>query len=112
FEYAITSGGLDIDMSEVDQVGFPFTITTTPAAPMPANEGVGITQNRTDLFSLYSQYIASQGATAALFEQAITAGAPYRILAPQHLIEGTQAPLTGSPTYSAGGSLVIGDTYY
>lgn len=112
FEYAITSGGLDIDMSEVDQVGFPFTITTTPAAPMPADEGVGITQNRTDLFNLYNQYIAGQGATAALFEESISAGQPYRILAPQHLIEGTQAPVAGAPTYSAGGSLVTGDTYY
>ena len=35
FEYAITADGLDIDMSEVDQVGFPFTITTTPARPCP-----------------------------------------------------------------------------
>ena len=99
-------------MSEVDQVGFPFTITTTPAAPMPAEDGVGITQNRTDLFNLYSQYIAGQGATAALFEESLTAGTPYRILAPQHLIEGTQAPLAGAPAYSAGGSLVTGDKYY
>ena len=78
---------------------------------MPANDGVGITQDRGDLFNLYSQYIAGEGTTASLFEESISAGAPYRILAPQHLIEGTQA-LLGSPTYSAGGSLVTGDTYY
>ncbi len=112
FEYALTSGGLDIDMSEVDQVGFPFTITTTPAAPTPANDGVGIMQNRGDLFNLYSRYITNQGGTALLFEESITAGQPYRILAPQHLIEGSQAPLAGSPTYAAGGNLVTGDTYY
>ena len=75
FEYAITSSGLDIDMSEVDQVGFPFTITTTPAAPVPANDGVGITQDRGDLFNLYSQYIAGEGSTASLFEESISAGA-------------------------------------
>ncbi len=28
------------------------------------------------------------------------------------MIEGTQAPLLGSPTYAAGGSLITGDTYY
>ncbi len=61
FEYAVTGGGLNIDMSEVDEVGFPFTITTDPAGPIPANDGVGITQMRGDLFNLYSSYIASQG---------------------------------------------------
>ena len=77
FEYAITSGGLDIDMSEVDQVGFPFTITTTPAAPIPANDGVGITQHRGDLFNLYSQYIAEPGTRPpSLFEESISAGSP------------------------------------
>ena len=33
FEYAIDGSGWNIDLSLVDQIGFPFTVTATPALP-------------------------------------------------------------------------------
>lgn len=113
FEYAITDKGLDIDLSEIDQVGFPFTITTTPAAPIPAEAGVGITPPRGNLFDMYTEYITSQGATAALFQQARTAGDGFRIVAPQNIISGAGAQLTlDAANYLTGGKLTIGTPYY
>jgi len=113
FEYSIDSHGLDIDLSEIDQVGFPFTITTTPAAPIPANDGVGITIDREKLFELYPQYIASQGGVAAPFLQSYTQGEPYRITSPQNV------PPTDTPTQiqsanqlSPGGHLTLNTNYY
>ncbi|MBX3412862.1 MAG: hypothetical protein KF708_09255 [Pirellulales bacterium] len=113
FEYAIDGHGLDIDLSEVDQVGFPFTITTTPSAPVPANDGVGITIPRMSMFDMYADFITSQGATAALFQQASTDGYPYRIVAPQNLIAGgASVPLLHPVNYLTGGSLTIDQPYY
>ena len=83
FEYAIDGAGWNIDMSLVDQIGFPFTVTATPAPAAPDENGVGLTQNRGDLFNLYGSYIASLGADAASFQQSLTEGNGYRILAPQ-----------------------------
>jgi len=113
FEYAYDGNGLDIDLSQVDQVGFPFTITTTPAAPVPANAGVGMTPTRSELFSLYTDYITSQGQTAYLFQQSLAAGEPYRILAPQNVLtNGSEIPLVNAPSYAQGGSLTIKLPYY
>jgi hypothetical protein len=113
FEYAITSAGLDIDLSEVDQVGFPFTITTDPAAPSPAQDGVGLNLTRSKLFDLYAPFINAHGAAAAPFMQSLTAGNGYRIEAPQDIIDVNQSPTsTGVPTYARGGSLAIGTPYY
>jgi len=112
FEYAYTSGGLDIDLSEVDQVGFPFTITTEPIAHVPAQDGVGITLDRGLFFDYFPQFIASQDAAAQVFQQSLTAGGGYRLLAPQNIIDGNQSPILGAPTYSAGGSLQINTPYY
>jgi hypothetical protein len=115
FEYALDAGGLDIDVSNVDQVGFPFTVMTDPAPPLPANEGVGITQHRGDLFNMYGEFIAAQGAGAAEFQKAITYGDGYRILAPQNFLDGNQAPNQDpftSANYAKGGSLVIQQDYY
>jgi hypothetical protein len=113
FEYAYDGNGLDVDLSEIDQVGFPFTITTTPAAPVPAESGVGMTPTRAELFALYTDYITSQGETAALFQDSLTEGQPYRILAPQNLLTtAANLPLLQAANYSAGGSLTIGTDYY
>ncbi len=115
FEYTLDGGGLDIDMSEIDQIGVPFTVTTSPAGPTPANNGVGIQQPFNSLPTLYSSYIASQGSTAALFTQSATAGQPYRILAPQNVLESSDAPTMNGVTtssFSQGGSLTLGQTYY
>lgn len=118
FEYTIDGSGINTDLSAVDQIGFPFTISANPAAPDPANDGVGIPQQRGDVFNLYGEYIASLGASATEFQQSLTDGNGYRILAPSHLIDGTlgseipviDALLPGD--YSKGGKLVIGTPYY
>jgi hypothetical protein len=113
FEYAITSSGLDIDLSEIDQVGFPFTITTTPAAAVPANDGVGITPARQTMFDLYTSFITEQGSSAALFQQSLTAGDTFRILAPQNIITGAaSAPKLNPANYLTGGSLTLNTNYY
>ena len=118
FEYTIDGSGINIDASSVDQIGFPFTITTNPAAPNPANDGVGISQNRGNVFNLYGEYIASLGASAAEFKQSLTYGNGYRILAPSHLIDGTlgsERPVLHGlvqSDYSKGGKLVIQTPYY
>lgn len=113
FEYAITGAVLDLDVSEIDQVGFPFTITTTPAGPIPAEDGVGISISRSEMFDRYSQYIASQGPTAALFEQSYTYGEPFRLLAPQNVISGPLSkPTVNAPKYHTGGSLEKLTNYY
>jgi hypothetical protein len=111
FEYSLTNGQLDIDNSEVDQVGFPFTITTNPAGSPPAQNGVGITPNRQDLFNDFTTYVTAQNASP--FEESLTNGNGYRLLAPQNVVNSVEGqPTLGAPTISAGGSLTIGMTYY
>ena len=90
FEYSITSGGLDLDISEVDQVGFPFTVTTSPAGAPPAEDGIGIPLHRDVLFQDYAEYLASLGVAGADFLPTLTAGNGYRILSPKDYLE--QAP--------------------
>src|SRR5262249_10956780 len=105
----------NIDMSEVDQVSVPFTVTTSPAAPAPASGGVGISINRGDLFNNYTTYITGQGAAAKPFLQSFDDGQPYRILSPQDILNGPTAPsglALGNPQYSQGGTLASGTTYY
>ena len=112
FEYAIKAAGVNIDMSEVDQVGFPFTITTTPPANNPADAGVGINVTRSNMFSQYTQFIAAQGNAAAPFQQSLTYGNGYRLLAPQNSFPSPAAPVTKSPSYASGGNLNTHLTYY
>jgi hypothetical protein len=118
FEYTIDGSGMNTDMSLVDQIGFPFTVSASPAAPNPANDGVGIPQKRGDVFNLYGEYIASLGASATEFKQSLTYGNGYRILAPSHLIDGTlgsERPVIDAlvaSDYSKGGKLVIQQPYY
>jgi len=87
FEYSITSGGLDLDISEVDQVGFPFTVTTDPAGAPPAEDGIGIPLHRDVLFNDYAEYLASLGPAGADFLPTLTAGNGYRILSPKDYLE-------------------------
>lgn len=115
FEYALDAGGLDIDVSNVDQVGFPFWVMTDPNPPLLAQYGVGLDRYRGDLFNMYGEFIAAQGANAAEFQKAITYGNGYRILAPQNFLDGNQAPFQTPFTasnYAKGGSLVIQQDYY
>lgn len=110
-EYAYTSD-LDLDMSEIDQVGFPFTITSDPDAPSPAQDGVGLNLNRGEFFDRFTPYIVSQGNTAAPFEQLLAAGLPYRLLAPQDVLSDQTSPVLNPPGLAFGGSLTANTTYY
>lgn len=122
FEYSVTPNGANttfdwnIDLSLVDQIGFPFTVTATPTPAAPANNGVGTNLNRGDLFNEYGAYIASQGAAAAPFMDSLTAGGGYRITSPSNTLNLDLAPVLNSPTYNSGpkknAKLNVGTTYY
>jgi hypothetical protein len=112
FEYTIDKDGVDVDVSNVDQVGFPFTIKTTPMPDAPGNFGVGIAQTRGDLFNLYNQYVTDHGANAAMFKMSVDSE-QLRIMAPQNVVEyAPQAQVfQEAPTLSAGGGLAGSTTY-
>jgi hypothetical protein len=77
-EFSYDSGGLDTDLTEVDQAGMPYTVTT-------ANSGIsyqrGITQDLTTLQSLFTQYMTSTS-NAADFRNLYQPG-DLRILSPK-----------------------------
>src|SRR5262245_36471081 len=58
FELTFTRGTLDFDVSQVDQAGFPFQLTT-PGFSLPGTAfgGVGFLQDRTTLFNNFSTYL-------------------------------------------------------
>jgi hypothetical protein len=97
FEWGITANNLDFDVSEVDQVGFPFQVTTVGASPpVPADPtlGVGMLRSRDHLFDGFTTFIGSlnfQPAAGAFLEGAPgNPAAPFpvntRITAPQDII--------------------------
>ncbi|MFM8497040.1 MAG: beta strand repeat-containing protein [Planctomycetia bacterium] len=110
FEFGLTSGSLDFDVSEVDQVGFPFSVTTQGAPPpVPADpvNGVGMRQDRTTLFDGFSTFINNTSLTSQKAWQFLrgtpnAANAPFaagtRITAPQDI---TGVLLTNPPTLTA-----------
>ncbi len=125
FEWGLvnSSGGLDFDVSEVDQVGFPFRTTTqgTPP-PVPADPGlgVGMLQDRDTLFAGFTTFLnslpASSNATAFLQGRADNSDAPFpvntRLTAPQDIIgilQG-QAPVMGAALPVALGNLTVNST--
>jgi len=126
FEYAMavdptnTSSLLvDVDMSEVDQVGFPFTITTTPAAPSPTDLGTGINRTRIDMLNLYMEYIYDKGAAASSFRQLLQkTPLDYvtRIMAPNNYVSYAPSPIPGSnsatPVYNNGIGKLAANSYY
>lgn len=115
FEYSVTPDATNtnfawnIDLSLIDQIGFPFTVSADTATSQPeANSGVGIEQYRGDLFNLYPSYIANMATyngNAAAFQQNFIAGEGYRILASQNLVTGSPAPTFNGPTLGTGGKL-------
>ncbi|MEI8228437.1 MAG: hypothetical protein WCH77_09285 [Planctomycetota bacterium] len=80
FEWGLTSKQIDFDVSEVDQVGFPFSVTTTGTAPPPPADpvnGVGMRQDRTTLFDGFKTFIqnAATGAVSYAPAKAFLQGA-------------------------------------
>ncbi|WP_309398615.1 hypothetical protein [Cerasicoccus maritimus] len=130
FEWGLVSDTLDFDVSEVDQVGFPFQSTTTGGAPpSPADPtlGVGMKQDRATLFARYDSFIknldkANPGANISDFLEgsANNANAPFatgiRITAPQDIIGVLQrdppVALSALPTSQANGTGTLTDVYY
>lgn len=73
FEWGLTSKQIDFDVSEVDQVGFPFSVTTTGTAPPPPADpvnGVGMRQDRTTLFDGFKTFIQNAATGAVSYAPA------------------------------------------
>ena len=127
FEWGLVydSGGLDFDVSEVDQVGFPFRVTTQGnPPPLPADPvlGVGMLQDRETLFAGFTTFLnglpASSNATAFLQGRADNPHAPFavntRLTAPQDIIgilQG-QAPTMGAALPAASSANYTAATAY
>lgn len=99
FEWAYVEGGsgsygLDIDLSEVDQIGFPISVATTPssAAPFPLSV-VGMAPSREGLTDRYLETFD----TTSPFHELVALGGGYRILAPQTALgqQNGQGPAPG-----------------
>jgi hypothetical protein len=93
-------GILFINTTQVDQVGLPMTMQTTPTDAVKSN-GVGITVSRPTLFSDFATYISqqftanskeAQAALAAFQSLAIT----NRLLNPSDAISNPPSPATAS----------------
>lgn len=123
FEFTLDGSGtgnannyLDIDLSEVDQVGVPFYVTTDPVPPYPAEDGFGITMQRDTLFNNYQTYVAGKanGIFGETYSQGNLGGTQYRIVAPKDLNLGNglvQFP-TQAVSFSSGGTLTANQEYY
>ena len=102
FEWGLVSNTFDFDVSEVDQVSFPFRSTTTgttPPAPADPALGVGLLQDRATLFEGFKTFLnslpSSANATVFLEGRADNPNAPFpvntRIMAPQDIIDVLEA---------------------
>jgi hypothetical protein len=109
---------LDIDLSEVDQVGVPFYVTTEDSAPpYPGEDGFGITMQRDTLFNNYQTYIADKanGVFGETYSQGNLNGTQWRIVAPKDLNLGNaqvQFPTNAVTFGIPGGNLVLNQQYY
>ncbi|MHB1556721.1 MAG: putative Ig domain-containing protein [Isosphaeraceae bacterium] len=114
------AGSFDADVTAVDQVDFPYTMTSsasTATTPYPLTQ-VGITLDRSTLFS---QFQAATADTA--FAQCATwhiGSAAQRLTAPQDVLEAENSQQSANPitissaTIGSGGSggLLPGSDYY
>lgn len=127
FEWGLVNagGGLDFDVSEVDQVGFPFTVNTVGTPPPPPADpvlGVGLLQSRDQMFAGFSAYIAglpdATAQTAFKLCAADNLDAPWpvgtRITAPQDITGVILAnpPLALAATLSGSSANQTATAYY
>jgi len=77
-EFTYNSAGLDTDLTQVDQVGLPYTVTTSNTS---VTDQRGISQPLTTLQSLFTQYMATTP-NAADFQNLYQSG-DLRILSPK-----------------------------
>lgn len=110
--YSGPGGGLDVDLSEVDQVGFPYTVSFSPAstAPYPLGQA-GLTPDRTGLFQQYQKTFSAQNTE---FLESLTLGQGKRLVAPQTILANVQAPPApaASPNTTVKGKLDSSRYYY
>lgn len=97
FTYAVGAGqseaSLDIDISNVDQVGFTYTVTST-SAPFPLSK-VGSPIPLAPLFKLFEDtFPAGHAFRECLALETGPGGAPLRLLAPQDVLQAVTVPIT------------------
>jgi len=102
-EFTFNNNGLDIDISQVDQIGFPFTLNSDPPPGFPAQNGVGMPLNRNRFFCLFQNYPDfKKDAPGHCFLECCTRGningTQYRLVAPQDVLlsdanQGISSPL-------------------
>ncbi|MFO0879131.1 MAG: hypothetical protein U0840_17440 [Gemmataceae bacterium] len=112
FELNFTSNSLDVDISEVDQVGFTYTVSFDPStsAPYPLSQ-VGSPVDRSTFFQRYKDTFST---TNTEFLAALTLGDGKRLLAPQTLLGNIKPPAApgAAPDASITGSLDPSRYYY
>lgn len=109
---------LDVDISEVDQLGFTYTVTSSNAAPYPLST-VGTTPTRSTFFTQFKNTFSTNN-TAFLESLALgqnSAGQQLRLVAPQTILgtfESAGPNLLSAAAQGTGGSggLVAGTAYY
>jgi len=123
FELTYSSTDYDVDISNVDQVGFTYTVTSSAAlsddaspsaAPVPlAKVGSSVPQNT--LFTRFQSAFPASSPFNASYTAGTLDGEQNRLVAPQDVIQSIAAPVTPSylfPTNTTGGSLQAGKFYW
>ncbi len=109
---------LDVDISEIDQLGFTYTVTSSSNAPYPLAE-VGTTPARQTLFNQFQSTFATSN-TAFLESLTLgqnSTGQQLRLVAPQTILgtfEQSGPNLTSAAVQATGGNggLTNGTAYY
>ena len=109
---------LDVDISEIDQLGFTYTVTSSNAAPYPLST-VGTTPVRSTFFTQFKNTFSANN-TAFLESLALgqnSASQQLRLVAPQTILgtfESAGPNLLSAAAQGTGGSggLVAGTAYY
>jgi hypothetical protein len=87
---APNDGVLFINTTQVDQVGIPFTMQTTPADPSKSS-GVGVTVSRPAMVNAYTNYLNGQFGTAPTGRAAAAAAAFAALVTPNRLLNPSDA---------------------
>jgi hypothetical protein len=120
FEMSYTSNTLDVDISDVDQVGLTYTVTSSNGAPYPLAK-VGDTPDRSAFFNQYQGTFSSGDVAAQAFFECLqlgrdAGGNQLRLVAPQDLLSKYESSgpniISAQPSSSGSGSLPSGIGYY
>jgi hypothetical protein len=92
-----TAAILDIDISNVDQVGFTYTVTSEPA-PFPLSQ-VGSTLSQQAIFAAFARTFPSGNPFNECLVFGMAGSKQVRLVAPQDVLQSIQAP--APPSYLA-----------